>query len=92
MYNLNGITNETLGAIVRKNIEAHQAYVEQQTPIWKEEGKDLWNRRIARGITQQTMSERIGVCTQTISKLENGKSVRSRKLMQHAYGMALDLV
>ena len=49
MYKLNSITNETLGAIVRKNIEAHQAYVEQQTPIWKEEGKDLRNRRIARG-------------------------------------------
>ena len=92
MYNLDGMTNEMLGARVRRNVEKHRAYVEAHTPIWQKEGAVMQATRIGMGITQCAVSELIGVSTQTIRKLERGQSVRSRKMMKQSYETAIDCI
>ena len=92
MYNLDGMTNEMLGARVRRNVEKHRAYVEAHTPIWQKEGAVMQTTRIGMGITQCAVGELIGVSTQTIRKLERGQSVRSRKMMKQSYETAIDFI
>ena len=84
MCNLDNMSNEALGAKLRRNMEKRREYVAQQTPFWQKEGALMQATRTGMGISQREVSEMIGVSTQTLRKLERGQSVRSRKMMKQS--------
>lgn len=92
MYNLDNMSNETLGTKLRRNIEEHRNYVEAHTPIWQKEGALMQATRTGMRISQREVSELISVSTQTLRKLERGQSVRSRKMMKQSYETAIDFI
>lgn len=92
MCNLDNMSDEALGAKLRRNMEKRREYVAQQTPFWQKEGALMQATRTGMGISQREVSEMIGVSTQTLRKLERGQSVRSRKMMKQSYETAIDFI
>lgn len=79
MYNLDKISNEALGAKVRRNMEKRREYVAQQTPFWQKEGAAMQATRTGMGISQRAVSELIGVSTQTLINLKRTLSLEQFK-------------
>ena len=72
----------------------YQEYVEENTPPWQQEGTKLREKRKARKIShsQKELSQCIGICTQTLAKLEKGEPVQSRKMMKQSYETSCELI
>ena len=83
------ISNEELGKRVKYSFERHQQYVEQHRAEWEEKGKEFRHERESRNISRIDISELIGTSPQTLSKLEKGKSVRSRRMLEQSFQTAL---
>ena len=83
------ISNEELGKRVKHSFERHQQYVEQHRTEWEEKGKEFRRERERRNISRDYISGLIGISPQTLSKLEKGKSVRSRRMLEQSFQTAL---
>ena len=86
------ISNENLGAIIRASYQKHAEYVALMTPQWIEEGNRFKTIRQELNITQKQISDYVGVSPQVVAKFEKGKSIRSRKMLQHSYQNAMNLI
>ena len=78
------ISDEKLGALVRKNYERYQNSIAEHKEKWKEEGKQFKEARQALNITQRELAECIGVHSLTVGKYEKGFAIRSRKMFRSA--------
>ena len=74
-----------IGAKVRHNHEVHMAKIAELTPKWVDDGKMFRALREDMKISRKELSETIAVSDQVIKKLEDGKSVRSRKMLQKSF-------
>lgn len=74
-----------IGAKVRHNHKEHLARVAELTPKWVDEGKQFRALREDMKISRPELSETIDVSAQVIKKLEDGKSVRSRKMLRKSF-------
>ena len=86
------LSNSEIGRKVRISWFKYQEYVEENTPLWQLEGIRLREKRKARKISQKELSQYIGICTQTLAKLEKGEPVRSRKMMKQSYETSCELI
>ena len=86
------ISNEKLGKRVRYSFERHQQYIEEHMAEWEEKGKEFRRERESRNISRDCISELIGVSPQTLSKLEKGKSVRSRRMLEQSFKTAIEYI
>lgn len=78
------ISDEKLGAMVRKNYERYQKSIEENKEKWKEEGEQFKKARKTLNITQRELAECIGVHPITVGKYEKGAAIRSRKMFRNA--------
>lgn len=78
------ISDEKLGALVRKNYENYQKSIAENKEKWKDEGKQFKEARQALNITQRELAECIGVHPLTVGKYEKGLAIRSRKMFRSA--------
>ena len=74
---------------MRSFFERHQQYVEEHRAEWGAKGEEYRRGRESRNISRDCISEFIGVSPQTLSKLEKGKSVRSRRMLEQSFQTAL---
>ena len=81
-----------IGKKVRISWFKYQEYVAENTPLWQQEGDELREKRKAKKISQKELSEHVGVCPQTLAKLEKGEPVRSRKMMKQSYETSCELI
>lgn len=86
------ISNALLGKRVREAQDRHRVYVAQNTPIWTKEGAQMRARRESQKISQAEISELVGVCTQTLGRLECGKPVKRRNMMKKSYETAINFI
>lgn len=86
------MTDEDLGRRVRENQMKRRKYVEENTPLWIKEGAELRTIRESQKISQKELSELIGVCPQTLGRLENGKPIIRRYSVQKSYKTAMELI
>ncbi len=86
------ISNALLGKRVREAQDRHRLYVAENTPIWINEGAQMRARRESQKISQAEISELVGVCTQTLRRLEEGKSVKRRDMMKKSYETAINFI
>ena len=86
------LSDSEIGRKVRVSWFKYQEYVEENTPLWQLEGIKLRGKRKARKISQKDLSQCIGICTQTLAKLEKGEPVRSRKMMKQFYETSCELI
>lgn len=86
------ISNALLGKRVRDAQDRHRLYVAQNTPIWIKEGAQMRARRESQKISQAELSELVGVCTQTLGRLEGGKPVKRRDMMKKSYETAMNFI
>ena len=86
------ISNALLGKRVRDAQDRHRMYVAQNTPLWIKEGTQMRARRESQKISQAELSELVGVCTQTLRRLEEGKSVKRRNMMKKSYDTAMNFI
>ncbi len=84
------ISDEELGAKIRKSHQRHLENVKAHSAIWQKEGQAYRNVRENLKISQSEISENIGACVAVVSKFEQGKYVRSRNLVTHAYNLAME--
>ena len=84
------ISNEALGAMIKRSCLRHFEYVQAHLAVWQKEGQEYRNIRENLKITQKEISENIGACVAVISKFKRGKYVRSRNLVTHAYTLAME--
>lgn len=49
-------------------------------------------RRESQKISQAELSELVGVCTQTLGRLEGVKTVKRREMMKKSYDTAMNLI
>ena len=78
------MSDEELGALVRKNHKKYMKMVEENTPQWQEEGEEFRKARQALNINQRELAEGIGVSAMTVGKYEKGKPVRSRNMLRQS--------
>ena len=78
-------TDAYIGEKVRKNREEYLASIVKNTPKWVDEGKQFRALREDMKISRPELSETIDVSVQVIKKLEDGKSVRSRKMLRKSF-------
>ena len=83
------ISDEELGAKIKKSHQRHLENVKAHSAIWKKEGQKYRSTRESLKITQKEISENIGACVAVVSKFEHGKYVRSRNMLSHAYKLAM---
>lgn len=81
-----------IGKKVRISWLKYQEYVAENTPLWQQEGDKLRDKRKAQKISQKELSQYIGICPQTLAKLEKGEPVRSRKMMKQSYETSCELI
>ena len=67
-------------------------YVAENTPLWIKEGAQMRARRESQKISQAELSELVGVCTQTLGRLEGGKPVKRRNMMKKSYDTAINFI
>ena len=85
------ISNALLGKRVREAQDRHRLYVAENTPLWRQEGAQMRARRESQKISQAELSELVGVCTQTLGRLEGGKPVK-RHMMKKSYDTAMNFI
>ena len=78
-------TDAYIGEKVRKNREEYLASIVKNTPKWIDEGKLFRALREDMKISRIELSQEIAVSDQVIKKLEDGKSVRSRKMLKKSF-------
>ena len=83
------ISDEELGATIRRSHQKHLENVQENTAVWQKEGQEYRDVRETLRITQKEISENIGACVAVISHFEHGKYVRSRNMLTHAYKLAM---
>ena len=81
-----------IGAKVRHNREEHLANIAKNTSKWKYEGKKFRALREDMKISRIELSDVIDVSAQVRKKLEDGKSVRSRKMLRKAFENGCTLI
>ena len=86
------MTDEDLGRLIRENQMKRRKYIEENTPLWIKEGAKMRARRESQKISQKELSELIGVCPQTLGRLENGKPIIRRYSVQKSYQTAMELI
>lgn len=86
------ISNALLGKRVREAQDRHRIYVAENTPLWIKEGAQMRARRESQKISQAEVSELVGVCTQTLGRLEGGKPVKRRDMMKKSYETAINFI
>ena len=86
------ISNALLGKRVREAQDRHRLYVAENTPLWRQEGAQMRARRESQKISQAELSELVGVCTQTLGRLEGGKPVKRRNMMKKSYDTAMNFI
>ena len=86
------ISNALLGKRVREAQDRHRIYVAENTPLWINEGAQMRARRESQKISQAEVSELVGVCTQTLGRLEGGKPVKRRDMMKKSYETAINFI
>ena len=86
------ISNALLGKRVREAQDRHRMYVAENTPLWIKEGVQMRARRESQKISQAELSELVGVCTQTLGRLEGGKPVKRRNMMKKSYDTAINFI
>ena len=84
------ISNEALGAKIKRSYQRHLEDVAAKTAIWQQEGQEYRDVREKLDITQKEISKNIGACVAVVSKFEHGKYVRSRNMLRHAYNLAME--
>ena len=83
------ISDEELGAKIRRSHQKHLEKVQANSAVWEKEGQEYRNVREILKISQKEISENIGACVAVISHFEHGKYVRSRNMLTHAYELAV---
>lgn len=83
------ISNEALGAKIKRSYQRHNEIVQENTAVWQQEGQEYRGVRENLNISQKEISENIGACVAVVSKFEHGKYVRSRNMLRHAYKLAM---
>lgn len=86
------LSDAEIGKKVRISWFKYQEYVEENTPRWQQEGITLRDKKKAQKISQKELSQYIGICPQTLAKLEKGEPVRSRKMMKQSYETSCELI
>ena len=86
------ISNEELGRRVKESHLKYLQRVEENTPLWQQEGAQMRARRESQKISQAELSELVGVCTQTLGRLECGKPVKRRNMMKKSYDTAMNFI
>ena len=86
------ISNEELGRRVKESHLKYLQRVEENTPLWIKEGAQMRARRESQKISQAEVSELVGVCTQTLVRLECGKPVKRRDMMKKSYETAMNFI
>lgn len=91
-FNGRSISDKELGKRVREAHLRHLKRIEENTPLWQQEGAEKRRRRDNHKITRQEMKEKMGISEQTIAKFENGGSVRSRNMLSKSFDTAIDCI
>lgn len=86
------VSNDYLAEKLRESYNRYKEYVEENTPLWRKEGVEMRNKREEQGISQRYLGELVGVSSQTIARMEQGKPVRSRKLLVTACRTIMDYI
>ena len=79
-----GLSDAALGAFVRANYRRYKEAEKENAEQWKEEGAKFKETRRALNITQKEIAENIGVSPLTLGKYEQGKAVRSRRMLRQS--------
>lgn len=75
------VSNDYLAEKLRESYNRYKEYVEENTPLWQQEGAEMRNKREEQRLSQKYLGELVGVSSQTIARMEQGKPVRSRKML-----------
>ena len=75
------VSNDYLAEQLRESYRRYKKYVAKNTPLWQKEGVKMRAIREEQGISQKYLGELVGVSSQTIAKMEKGKTVRSRIML-----------
>ncbi|OPX86077.1 MAG: helix-turn-helix protein [Pelotomaculum sp. PtaB.Bin104] len=68
-----------------------QEWIADCSQGWLEIGRELKNKRQMLGITVRRVADAVGVSPATIRKFEEGKPVRSGRIIESAFRMFLEL-
>ena len=85
------VNDSEIGAKWRKSFIEYCKYVEKKRPFWIQEGAELRAERQCQKISQKELCELMGICTQSLRKLENGEPIRDRNVKVHSFKNAIKL-
>lgn len=72
--------------------KSKQAFIAANQPQWKQTGLILKAMRFALEVSQKTIGDKIGVSVSVIAKLERGKPIKRRRLVETSYRTALEAI
>ena len=76
----------------RKACSEYEKYIEENTPLWRQEGVQKRKRRENHKISRREMRDKMGVSEQTIAKFERGEPVRSRRMFSKSFDTSIDCI
>lgn len=86
--------NEHEYAVIGRNVvesrEQKKAYNDTMAPQWKRKGEAMKSCRKCLGISRQKVAEKMQVSTPVVTRLEDGRPVKRRKMAEQAYQLALE--
>lgn len=81
-------------AVIGRNVvetrEHKREYNEAMAPKWKRKGDAMKSCRKCLGISRQKLAYKMQVSTPVVTRLEEGKPVKRRKMAEQAYQLALE--
>lgn len=72
--------------------ERRRAYIEQMTPIWRRDGEELRHIRESLRISRDEVSFYIGASKSVIARLEAGKPIQRRIVVETSYRTMLHMI
>lgn len=79
-----------IGRKVKEMQEKRKEYNRAMASQWRRTGEMLMHCRTCLGISRQKMAETMNCSVPVITRLEEGRPVRRRKLAEKAYKLALE--
>ena len=68
------------------------AYIKRMRPIWRETGEKLRKLREGLCISRREIAKTIGSSDSVLMRLETGRNIRRRPVIEQSYKMAVELI